>query len=554
MPALPRAKGAYRLDTVLFVALLAIEIAPIWYFRYFPSTDGPAHLENAAILREYHDPDRQLYRDFYTINTRPEPNWLGHLLLAGLLFVAPPLVAEKIVLTGYLLLLPLSARYAMRSIRPDAGFVALLAFPFVPNRFFHMGFHNFCYSFPLFFFVVGYWLRHRMEFTWPRTAMLGLLGLLLYFCHPFGLAAWLVIGVQALWLTYLELNAKSVSEGPRLIGLAKTLWSNIAAPFWAVLPTTLLALWFLTRPGLPPRPPEDTAANTLAMFLKLEVLVSYNIAEGVPALGLSLFLLGTLGYLLTAWMKVWRAQPADGLLLAAFGFVVLLLVMPPSLAGGLFVNQRLTLYAPFTLLLWFAAQPIIDRCRWPIRAAAVAATLILVGLFSMTYIRANSYLGEMVEVADAIEPGHTLLPLSFILPSHAPDGQPVSAGVPLFQHVDGYLAAQRHLVSLKNYEATTGYFPILYRTEMNPYLIIGRDTKVLDGGLHSVPPRVDILAYEAATGRAIDYVLIWGVWSEPPSDPASRAIMLQLKKGGYEEVHLASRHGLAHLYRHKNCK
>jgi hypothetical protein len=47
--------------------------------------------------------------------------------------------------------------------------------------------------------------------------------------------------------------------------------------------------------------------------------------------------------------------------------------------------------------------------------------------------------------------------------------------------------------------------------------------------------------------------LIWGVWSEPPSDPASRAIMLQLKLGGYEEMHLGSRRQLAHLYRRKIC-
>src|SRR5262249_31094890 len=163
--------------------------------------------------------------------------WLGHLLLASLLFVAPPLVAEKLVLTGYLLLLPLSVRYAVRNIRPDAGFVALLAFPFVPNLFFHMGFHNFCYSLPLFFFVVGYWLKHRTEFTWRRTAILGLLGLILYFCHPFSLAAWLVIGVQALWLANLEVGAASVGRKRRWSAFVRALWKNIAAPVWAFTPT-----------------------------------------------------------------------------------------------------------------------------------------------------------------------------------------------------------------------------------------------------------------------------------------------------------------------------
>ena len=55
------------------------------------------------------------------------------------------------MLSGYLLLFPLSWAYALRALRPRAGPAALLAFPFLHNLFFHMGFYNFCYSLPLFF-------------------------------------------------------------------------------------------------------------------------------------------------------------------------------------------------------------------------------------------------------------------------------------------------------------------------------------------------------------------------------------------------------------------
>src|SRR5262245_53232457 len=102
-----------RLDAVLFALLLLVEVAPIWWFEYFPSSDGPSHIENATILLRYHDPDWAFVRDFYTISTRPDPNWLGHLLLAGLIGFVPPLIAEKILLTGYVVLLPVSVRYAV---------------------------------------------------------------------------------------------------------------------------------------------------------------------------------------------------------------------------------------------------------------------------------------------------------------------------------------------------------------------------------------------------------------------------------------------------------
>src|SRR6516162_5449774 len=160
------------LDNALFALLLLATIAPVWCFRYFPSQDGPAHLENATILKEYYWPDREIYRTYYTIDTHPNPNWVGHLLLVGLMVVAPPLIAEKVLLTGYLILLPVSLRYALNAVRPGAGALALLAFPLTPNLFYHMGFHNFCYSLALFFFVVGYWLKHRDHLGWRETATL----------------------------------------------------------------------------------------------------------------------------------------------------------------------------------------------------------------------------------------------------------------------------------------------------------------------------------------------------------------------------------------------
>jgi hypothetical protein len=138
-------------ENLFLTALIIIYLTPIWAFKYFPSQDGPAHINNANIIREYHE--RALFREYYVLNKDPVPNWFGHLVLAGLMYFMPALVAEKVLLSGYVILLPISVRYVLCAIRPDAGFLTVLTFPFVYNFLLHMGFYNFAYSLAMFFEV-----------------------------------------------------------------------------------------------------------------------------------------------------------------------------------------------------------------------------------------------------------------------------------------------------------------------------------------------------------------------------------------------------------------
>ena len=81
------------------------------------------------------------FAEYYTINHKPAPNWLGHLALAGLILISNPLLAEKILLTGYILALPLAVRYAFRAIRSESATLAVLSFPFLYNCLLHYGFY-----------------------------------------------------------------------------------------------------------------------------------------------------------------------------------------------------------------------------------------------------------------------------------------------------------------------------------------------------------------------------------------------------------------------------
>ncbi len=63
-------------------------------------------------------------------------------------------------------------------------------------------------------------------------------------------------------------------------------------------------------------------------------------------------------------------------------------------------------------------------------------------------------------------------------------------------------------MNLCNYEAGTGYFPVGYNKDLNPYAMGHLITRRL--GLDHRPPSIDMRHYEESTGARIDYILIWG--------------------------------------------
>ena len=59
----------------------------------------------------------------------------------------------------------------------------------------------------------------------------------------------------------------------------------------------------------------------------------------------------------------------------------------------------------------------------------------------------------------------------------------------LFSHAAGYLGVEKRLVLLDNYEANTGYFPLRWRPEVNPYVHLGPFA-----AQESQPPPVRVIA------------------------------------------------------------
>jgi hypothetical protein len=161
------------------------------------------------------------------------------------MYLVPTLIAEKILLSGYIILLPLSARYALHSINPKAGFVAFLAFPFLYNLMFNKGVLGFFLSLPLFFFILGFWLKHRDHLKPGKILILSFLFLFIYFFHIISFVMTLT-GIA--FLIAFQITLSSIQEAYtkklNLYLFWKTLRKQAIPLFFAFLPALILAIGF----------------------------------------------------------------------------------------------------------------------------------------------------------------------------------------------------------------------------------------------------------------------------------------------------------------------
>ena len=164
-----------RVYKYLFLFLLVAHLAPIWFFRYFPSQDGMVHVYNAYILKPYQNPALYKMREIFQLNWTIFPNWVSHLLMAGSMFVVSPLIAEKILLTLCILGVPLAFLYFQRRVDPANDCYVWPGFLFSYYYLLHMGFYNFSLS----FVASYYWHRlslllfsHEYRSSWYQAARL----------------------------------------------------------------------------------------------------------------------------------------------------------------------------------------------------------------------------------------------------------------------------------------------------------------------------------------------------------------------------------------------
>ena len=454
----------HRLAAAAFAVLAALHLLPVWLPSYLPTTDGPAHVYNAWILRGLVAGDApEAIAEHFELNARPFPNWLGHVVLAGLSAAAPPQVAEKLLATGYLLLLYGGAWFLAGAAGQTERWWLLAALPLGHNQLFQFGFYNFALSFALLPWILAVWWRHRDRPT-PRFALL--VNLLLWACwfaHPLSFAA-AGLFIAVLWLASLRDRD----------------WRRSALHVAVLLPQLLLPAWFLRGRGGPQRDPQWSLERTAEYFGRLEVLVTFDRAQLWTSGALAVALLGLL--LRTLWARG-RSEPARGgdvfLLLAALA-AGLVLLGPSGWGGGYLVKERLSLY-PWLLLVPGLATGWRVRTQ---RAAAAGLALLAIGNLALALPRAaerGREVATFVRAAEHVPRGARVLVMRW------ERRYPIDA----LSHAIGYAAIARGLVDWDDYEAKHDHFPVRFRPSvtqpelghmlrMPPNLAVRDNRKLID--------------------------------------------------------------------------
>lgn len=437
-------------------ATLAL-LLPLWTVLRVATVDGACHLYNAWVMRHLHDPAYPLFATHFYVDPEPVPNWLIQTLLYGLLAVAPPAVAEKLLLSLYVVLFAAAAWWFAGSQAPQRRANAFLALPFIYNLLFHYGFYNFLFSLPLFLFAVGWWWRGRERPTWTWAVVLNGLLLACYFAHIVSLVmAGFTIAV--LWAASFE----------------RARWRRWLLQPLVLLPQLILPFRFVSsRPGAL-APSAWTLQEKWLNLSELRPLFAFRTEhwQGIA--------LAVLFAALAVATVVGRREPEvpaaagpparHAFLLAALAAVLLYFAGPSGVAGGSVLEPRLVLY-PFLLLLPGLAPP------WPrlSRTAVAVALSLLVGWESWSLA---GWLGRASQGVDELLAGHARVRpdsrvIDIIFDIYASLDRQVSGA-----HAVGYLVAEKRLIDWGDYQAGTGYFPVRFR----PGVEIPRHSELLPQG------------------------------------------------------------------------
>jgi hypothetical protein len=474
----------------LFFALVLLYMLPFWTVHYLPTVDGPCHTYNAWILRQHGNVERYpLFQQYYEINAQPYPNWISQGAMALLMLAVPPLAAEKLFVSAYVLLFLAGAWYLAGAVKADCQWLSFLAFPFAHNHMFQFGFYNFAMSLALFLFILGFWWRRRARVDLPYILGMNLLLWLCYFSHilSFLLA---LLAVAVLWLAMLRRDN----------------WRRHLLHIPALAPQAFLPLWFFAVQGSKAQASDLPFLFLVRYFAELQVLFSFGRAQRWLAAALA----GV--FLVISLRTLWRenlhssARPApalreaDAFLLLALAFTALYFFSPDAVSGGTMLKNRLSLYPYLILIPWFSPQ-LRARTREAAIAALALAALLNVGYLVHWYGVLSGTMETYLAGLDPVRPNTRLLPLRFRHDTPAPN-------LDILGHAASYAALEKGLVDWDNYEAVFSFFPVRFRDSAPP------------PATWEIESHPDFLRVGQWKSRA-DYVYVWGM---PPNHPLARRL------------------------------
>jgi hypothetical protein len=179
-------RAVHRADPLFFWCFTGLLVAigvPLWSAEFLPLLDIPQHLATIGVMHHHDDPEFA-FGAFFTIESGSTQYLLYYLTCDVLSTFSDVETANRIFLTLYTLLLPVSVLYALSAFG-RLKYAALLAFPLVYNKFLFYGFVNYVFAFPFLFFGLGL-LKRALDAdatSKKREVLLLLTSLMVFYSH-----------------------------------------------------------------------------------------------------------------------------------------------------------------------------------------------------------------------------------------------------------------------------------------------------------------------------------------------------------------------------------
>lgn len=477
---------------VTVIVLMVLHLLPVWGFKYFPTQDGASHIYNAYVVKEYHKHENYRLREVYEFNATVFPNWTSHALLLVLLYIFPPLVCEKIVLTLCIGLLPLSLFYFINGIAKRNMVFGLLGFMYAYNYLLHMGFYNFVLSMSLFFFALGYWWRVKDNLRLLNIVVIYLLLLVTYLTHYhsyallvmsltfFALFLWAYETLKGIW------GNKEPSQPlmPRFkegIGTIKPTVTFLGALVPAYF--ILFSYYFYLTNNHGGNSNHKGVEWVMDYFFGMKSLVSFR--DDHVLIGQVLLVFFAIAIVLTIINRIWewyqfRASEAwketgerlwtraitqmDGFLIMSVVITAMFFIAPWSGYSGGWINDRFHLYI-FLILIPFFAVNVHRYVNYAAAGIIIALCLWHLGYNVHTYTLLNRDITNALSL-EGMEEEDTILmsePGEWGGFSDSLGFEPKY--VEPFGHIECLLAVHKGIAYLDNYEAGTDHFPLRYKEE-----------------------------------------------------------------------------------------
>lgn len=346
--------------SLIYGALLAVALAPIWTVAVPPLVDYPNHLARMYILA--HAGNSEILRNFYEVHWAVLPNLAMDLVVPPLARVFPIEVAGKIFLSLTLVILSSGTIALHCALHRRLTPWPLVVFLFLYSGSFLYGLLNFLFALGFALWLLAAWIYLHERLSWPHALLFSCFAVALFFAHLAGFAVYAVGMVGYEFAHYRNQRAESqpVSLKPWLMALSQFAVPAVLNVFFSSTSEELFvsAHDFNDAQYYVPR----------KLFGLLELLHTYHLTLNVVILIL-------LALLIAIGMSSHRIILNSALRWVLVALVAAYLVMPFQSFGSSFADYRLTV--PLALLFIAGTDLHSVNARQGTILAVVLLTLFL---------------------------------------------------------------------------------------------------------------------------------------------------------------------------------